>query len=74
MKYNGTISSKLIHHEIVLLRNLTFYMIYVGGSEKSDTEMRKYYMYYMERLECKKLIDSDISDRNKLVIESKEIT
>ena len=46
-------------------------MIYVGGSEK---DMRKYYMYYMDRLECKKLIDSDISDRNKLVIEGKEIT
>ena len=67
--FSGTIGSKLIHHGIVLLWNLTFYMIYVGGSEKGDMDMRKYYMYSWDRLECKKLIDSDISDRNKLVIE-----
>jgi hypothetical protein len=30
---------------------------------------RKYCMYSWDRLECKKLIDSDISDKNKLVIE-----
>ena len=32
-------------------------------------DMRKYYMYSWDRLECKKLIDRDISDTNKLVIE-----
>jgi hypothetical protein len=42
--FSGTIDSKLIHHGIVLLRNLIFYMIYVGGSEKGDIDRRKYCM------------------------------
>jgi hypothetical protein len=44
-------------------------MIYVGRSKKGDIDRRKYCMYSWDRLECKKLIDSDISNRNKLVIE-----
>jgi len=52
------------------LAELNLYMmIYVGGSEKGDVDRRKYCMYSWDRLECKKLIDSNISDRNKLVIE-----
>ena len=43
--FSGTISSKLIHHGIVLLRNLIFYMIHVGGSKKDDIDRRKYCMY-----------------------------
>jgi len=74
MKYNGKGEMKwiisVIHHGIVLLRNLIFYMIYVGGSEKGDLDRRKYCMYRWDRLlECEKLIDSNTSDRNKLVIE-----
>src|SRR4051794_18216964 len=47
--YSG---SKLIHHGIVLLRNLIFYLIYVGGGEKGDIDRRKYCMYSWDRLEC----------------------
>ena len=62
-----SIDSKLIYHGIVLLWNLIFYM---SGSEKGDIDRRKYCMYRWDRLlECEKLIDSNTSDRNKLVIE-----
>ena len=57
MKYNGKGEMKwiisVIHHGIVLLRNLIFYMIYTGGSEKGDV------CIVVIRLECKKLTDSD---------------
>jgi len=43
--FSGTTGSKLIHHGKVLLQNLNFYMVYVGGSEASGINRRKYYIY-----------------------------
>src|SRR6266498_2713769 len=67
----GAIGSfNLIHHGKLLLRNLIFYMDYVGGSETSIVDRQKYCLYKWDRvLECGELKDSDISDRNKLVID-----
>jgi hypothetical protein len=74
------IDSKLLNLGEVFLRGIIFYIVCAG---ESNIDRRKFCRYVRENLfrkssiikECggKNLVDSN-SDKNKLVIESKEIT
>ena len=48
--FSGSIGSKLIYHGKVLLRDLIFYIVCVGGSEMSDIDRRKFCRYGWDKL------------------------